>query len=149
MWQVCVPGAILSLLGLFGLAASCSTASGAAFTYGFLLFFFVLAQIAAVCAFFFFRSQLTPSSPCPRVHSSFDLHSTCWVTKLICQKATHSPTMKYVGSLQENSVGRGFIHKSKLFSRGVHVYWVGISHGIPNISLKAYFFGKRQRLHKA
>ena len=58
-----VPGAILSLLGLFGLAASCSTAPGAAFTYGFLLFFFVLAQIAAVCAFFFFRSQLTQSSP--------------------------------------------------------------------------------------
>ena len=54
--SVFVPGAIISLLGLFGLAASCSTAPGAAFTYGFLLFFFVLAQIAAVCAFFFFRS---------------------------------------------------------------------------------------------
>jgi len=51
-------GAILSFLGLFGLAASCSTAPGAAFTYGFLLFFFVLAQIAAVCAFFFFRFEV-------------------------------------------------------------------------------------------
>ena len=61
--SIFVPGAILSLLGLFGFAASCSTAPGAAFTYGFLLFFFVLAQIAAVCAFFFFRSQLIPSSP--------------------------------------------------------------------------------------
>jgi len=51
-------GAALSLLGLCGLAASCSTAPGAAFTYGFLLFFFVLAQIAAVCAFFFFRFEV-------------------------------------------------------------------------------------------
>lgn len=51
-------GATLTLLGLCGLAASCSTAPGAAFTYGFLLFFFVLLQIAAVCAFFFFRFEI-------------------------------------------------------------------------------------------
>ena len=57
-------GGALSLLGLCGLAASCSTAPGAAFTYGFLLFFFVLAQIAAVCAFFFFRCfEVSPPVP--------------------------------------------------------------------------------------
>ena len=59
-------GATLTLLGLCGLAASCSTAPGAAFTYGFLLFFFVLLQIAAVCAFFFFRCSVpVPFMPPP------------------------------------------------------------------------------------
>ena len=77
--------------------------------------------------------------PCPRVHSSFDLHSTCWVTKLICQKATHSPTMKYVGICKKTVSGeaytlvKGILHQ-KIFYRLNLIFWIVMGCGIARFS---------------